>query len=68
MIKLHRLAFFRSTRIIWLLEELEVFYDITVHERGEDLRAPAPLAAVHPLGKAPVIEDDGLVNCSGKRQ
>ena len=61
MITLHHLTFSRSTRIIWLLEELELPYNLVTHERGPDMRAPASLKAVHPLGKAPVIEDDGLI-------
>ena len=57
MIRVHHLNFSRSTRAIWLLEELGQPYEIVAHTRNpETLRAPASLEAVHPLGKAPVVE------------
>jgi len=58
MITLHHLNNSRSQRIIWLLEELGVDYEIKRYER--DLKsslAPASLKAIHPLGKSPVITD-----------
>lgn len=61
MITLHHLNFSRSTRALWLLEELGLDYELVRHERDQNFRAPPSLAAVHPLGKAPVIVDDGLV-------
>jgi len=61
MITLHHLNFSRSTRALWLLEELGLEYELVEHKRDQNFRAPASLAAVHPLGKAPVIVDDGLV-------
>jgi len=62
MIKLHHLNKSRSKRIIWLLEELEVDYEIVPYQRDATTSlAPAALKAIHPLGKSPVIEDDGLV-------
>ena len=62
MIKLHHLNKSRSKRIIWLLEELEVDYEIVAYQRNtETFLAPDELKNVHPLGKSPVIEDDGLV-------
>jgi glutathione S-transferase len=42
-------------------EELEVPYTIKHWERGDDRRAPKGLRVIHPLGKAPTIEDNGLV-------
>ncbi len=58
MIKLHHLNNSRSQRILWLLEELELPYEIVRYERDKKtLRAPAALRAVHPLGKSPVLED-----------
>ncbi len=61
-IKLHHLRFSRSTRIIWLLEELDVDYEIEMHDRNpETNRSQADLFAVHPLGKAPTVEVDGHV-------
>lgn len=59
MIIVHYLENSRTHRILWLLEELGVPYDINVYRRGADMRAPASLKAVHPLGKSPVIEDGG---------
>lgn len=61
MITLHHLSFSRSTRVIWLMEELGLPYTLVRHERDERFKAPPSLAAVHPLGKAPVIEDGSLV-------
>lgn len=61
MITVHHLTFSRSMRILWLLEELNLPYHLVVHERNAAFRAPDSLKAVHPLGKAPVILDDGLV-------
>ncbi|MEM8918124.1 MAG: glutathione S-transferase family protein [Pseudomonadota bacterium] len=60
MIKLHHLEFSRSTRIIWLLEELGVEYEMVRHQRHpETMRAQADLAAIHPLAKAPTAIIDG---------
>jgi len=61
MIRLHHLEISRSSRIIWLLEALGLEYELIRHKRGPDMRAGADLAAVHPLGKAPVIVDGDLV-------
>ncbi len=61
MIVVHYLENSRAHRILWLLEELGVPYDINVYRRGFDMRAPASLKAIHPLGKSPVIEDGGKV-------
>jgi glutathione S-transferase len=61
MITLHHLNFSRSSRVIWLLEELGLDYELVKYERDGNFRAPASLADVHPLGKAPVLVDDGLV-------
>lgn len=61
MITLHHLNFSRSTRALWLLEELGLDYELVEHKRDQNHRAPPSLAAVHPLGKAPVIVDEGLV-------
>ncbi len=62
MIKLHHLNQSRSQRILWLLEELGVEYEIISHERDKETRlAPPELKSIHPLGKSPVLEDDGRV-------
>ncbi|MBA4305575.1 MAG: glutathione S-transferase [Sphingopyxis sp.] len=58
----HHLNNSRSQRILWLLEELNVPYEIRHHQRDAVTNlAPPELLAVHPLGKSPVIEDDGKV-------
>ena len=52
-----RLNLSRSQRIIWLLEELKLPYEVVVYHRNkETLLAPPELEKVHPLGKSPVIE------------
>ena len=62
MIVVHHLNESRSQRVLWLLEELEVPYDIRHYARDPKTRlAPAELTAVHPLGKSPVIEDRGQI-------
>ena len=58
MIVLHHLEHSRSQRVLWLLEELGVDYEIRHYRRDPKTRlAPAELTAVHPLGKSPVITD-----------
>lgn len=60
MIVLHHLNKSRSKRIIWLLEELGVEYEIRAYQRdAKSSLAPPELRAVHALGKAPVLEDNG---------
>jgi len=62
MITVHHLDESRSQRILWLLEELDVPYKIAWHWRdGQTRLAPPALKDIHPLGKSPVIEDDGRV-------
>jgi glutathione S-transferase len=53
----HHLDKSRSHRILWLLEELDVPYEIKQYKRLESLLAPPELKKIHPLGKAPVIEN-----------
>src|SRR3546814_9746591 len=61
-IRVHHLENSRSQRILWLLEELELPYEITRYERDPaTMRAPPALRQVHPLGRSPVIEDGSLV-------
>ena len=59
MLTVHHLNNSRSQRVLWLLEELEVPYDIIRYQRRADMRAPRELLNVHPLGKSPVITDEG---------
>ncbi len=61
MIIVHYLENSRAHRILWLLEELELPYEVKTYKRGSDMRAPKSLKQVHPLGKSPVIEDRGTV-------
>ena len=62
MIIVHHLQNSRSQRILWLLEELELPYDVRRYERDpKTMLAPPELKNVHPLGKSPVIEDGGRV-------
>jgi glutathione S-transferase len=61
MITVHHLNNSRSQRILWLLEELGLEYDIKYYQRDrETMLAPASLRQIHPLGKSPVITDDAL--------
>ena len=56
----HHLERSRSHRILWLLEELEVPYELREYRRDPNtMRGPASLRAVHPLGKSPVVSIDG---------
>jgi len=62
MLVVHHLETSRSQRILWLLEELGVPYELEVYRRNPATRlAPPELKAIHPLGKSPVITDDGVV-------
>ncbi|MEH6756281.1 MAG: glutathione S-transferase [Parasphingorhabdus sp.] len=58
----HHLENSRSQRILWLLEELTLPYEIKHYKRHpKTQRAPDSLKAIHPLGKSPMIEDNGQV-------
>jgi glutathione S-transferase len=60
MIVVHHLNDSRSQRILWLLEELGLPYEVRKYQRDAQTRlAPPELKAVHPLGKSPVVTDDG---------
>jgi len=61
MIIVHHLNNSRSQRILWLLEELGLEYEIKRYQRDpKTMLAPPSLRAIHPLGKSPVITDDGV--------
>lgn len=61
MIVVHHLNDSRSQRVLWLLEELGLPYEVKRYQRdARTMLAPAELRAIHPLGKSPVI-DDGAV-------
>ena len=63
MITVHHLNNSRSQRVLWLLEELELPYEIVHYQRDpKTMLAPPELRKVHPLGKSPVVmTDEGLV-------
>ena len=62
MIKVHHLEHSRSQRILWLLEELSIDYEIVHYKRDpETMLAPDTLRKVHPLGKSPLLEEDGII-------
>ncbi len=60
MLTVHHLGRSQSERIVWLCEELGLDYKLVRHER-ENMLSPPALKAMHPLGAAPLIEDDGIV-------
>jgi glutathione S-transferase len=58
MITVHHLNDSRSQRVLWLLEELGVAYEVKRYRRdAQTMLAPPELKAVHPLGKSPVVDD-----------
>lgn len=58
----HHLENSRSQRVLWMLEELELPYDVRRYARDpKTMLAPPELKRVHPLGKSPVLEDGGTV-------
>ena len=57
MIIVHHLNNSRSQRVLWMLEELGLDYEVKRYQREPTMQAPATLRAVHPLGKSPVISD-----------
>ena len=61
MITVHHLNNSRSQRVLWLLEELGLQYEVKRYQRdAQTMLAPPELRAVHPLGKSPVISDGDL--------
>jgi glutathione S-transferase len=62
MIIVHHLENSRSQRILWLLEELGLPYEVKRYNRDpKTMFAPPSLKAIHPLGKSPVIDDAGTI-------
>ena len=57
MITVHHLENSRSQRVLWMLEELGLDYEVKLYKREPTMQAPESLRAVHPLGKSPVITD-----------
>ncbi|QBX37004.1 glutathione S-transferase [Brevundimonas sp. S30B] len=61
MITVHHLADSRSQRVLWLLEELGLPYEVKRYERDpKTMLAPPELRAIHPLGKSPVVDDGDI--------
>jgi glutathione S-transferase len=54
-VKLHWLNGSRAQSILWLLEELEIPYELDIHHRQKDMLAPPSLRKLHPLGKSPLV-------------
>lgn len=62
MIVVHHLNNSRSQRVLWLLEEMGLDYEVKRYERdARTMLAPPELRAVHPLGKSPVVQDGDIV-------
>src|SRR5688572_13624585 len=62
MLVVHHLNNSRSQRVLWLLEELGLPYEVKRYQRDpKTMLAPPELQRVHPLGKSPVLEDGGRV-------
>jgi glutathione S-transferase len=61
VIKVHHLNNSRSQRVLWLLEEIGLDYEVVPYQRdAKTMLAPASLRRIHPLGKSPIIEDGPL--------
>ncbi|MEM9257105.1 MAG: glutathione S-transferase [Pseudomonadota bacterium] len=60
MITIHHLGVSQSERVVWLMEELGLPYELKWYNRGEDFLAPAEYRALHPVGTAPIITDGDL--------
>ena len=61
MITVCHLSSSRSERIVWLMEELGLDYELEWHQREATGAAPAAMKAIHPIGKAPIIRDGDTV-------
>ena len=62
MLRVHHLNNSRSQRVLWLLEELALPYQVVPYQRDpKSMLAPESLKQVHPLGKSPVLEDGSRV-------
>ncbi|QSQ21360.1 glutathione S-transferase family protein [Pyxidicoccus parkwayensis] len=62
MLKIHHLGHAQSERIVWLCEELGVPYELRRYQRDSVTNlSPPELKELHPLGAAPLVEDDGLL-------
>jgi glutathione S-transferase len=60
MLRVHHLNNSRSQKTLWLLEELELPYEIVPYSRdAKTMMGPPAIKALHPMGKSPVLEEDG---------
>jgi glutathione S-transferase len=60
MLRVHHLDNSRSQKTLWLLEELELPYEIVAYQRdAATMMGPPAIKALHPMGKSPVLEEDG---------
>lgn len=57
MLIVHHLSNSRSQRVLWLLEELCLPYEVRHYSRNADMTAPDEMKRIHPLGKSPIVED-----------
>lgn len=60
MVDIHCLGYSRAIRVVWLMEDLHQPYNLVPYKRTDAFRAPDSLGKVHPLGKSPVICDQGI--------
>ncbi len=63
MLIIHHLGVSQSERVVWLMEELGLPYEIIWHRRGADGLAPASYLALHPAATAPVVQDGDRTLC-----
>lgn len=63
MIRIHHLGVSQSDRVVWLMEELGLPYELVWYDREPSMMAPPEYRALHPAGTAPIIEDDDVVLC-----
>ncbi len=63
MLLIHHLGVSQSERVVWLMEELGLPYEIIWHRRGADGLAPASYLALHPAATAPVVQDGDRTLC-----
>jgi glutathione S-transferase len=63
MIVIHHLGMSQSDRVVWLMEELGLPYELKWYDRGPDMLAPAEYRALHGAGTAPIITDGDVVLC-----
>ncbi len=63
MLTIHHLGASQSERVVWLMEELGLPYEMVWRKRGADGRAPAWYLALHPAATAPLVQDGDRMLC-----